>query len=52
MFTGIVEAVAELTAIEPRGAGARLRVRAAQIAAETRIGDSIAVNGTRQLTPD
>jgi riboflavin synthase len=45
LFTGIVEAVAEVAAIEPRGAGARLRVLAPAIAAETRIGDSIAVNG-------
>jgi riboflavin synthase len=45
MFTGIVETVADVTAIEPRGAGARLRVRAPEIAAETRVGDSIAVNG-------
>jgi riboflavin synthase len=45
VFTGIVEAVAEVAAIEPRGAGARLRVLAPAIAAETRIGDSIAVNG-------
>jgi riboflavin synthase len=45
LFTGIVEAVAEVVAIEPRGAGARLRVRAPEIAGQTRIGDSIAVNG-------
>jgi riboflavin synthase len=45
VFTGIVETVAEVTAIEPRGAGARLRVRAPEIAAESRVGDSIAVNG-------
>ena len=45
MFTGIVEAVAEVVAIEPRGAGARLVVAAPAIAAEARVGDSIAVNG-------
>jgi riboflavin synthase len=45
VFTGIVETVAGVVAIEPRGAGARLRVSAATIAAEARIGDSIAVNG-------
>jgi riboflavin synthase len=45
LFTGIVEAVAEVVAIEPRGAGARLRVAAPAIAGEARIGDSIAVNG-------
>lgn len=37
--------MAEVVAIEPRGAGARLVVAAPAIAAETRIGDSIAVNG-------
>jgi riboflavin synthase len=45
MFTGIVEAVAEVVAIEPRGPGARLVVAAPEIARETRLGDSIAVNG-------
>jgi len=45
MFTGIVEAVADVVAIEARGAGARLLVAAPHIAAETRVGDSIAVNG-------
>jgi riboflavin synthase len=45
VFTGIVEAVAEVVAIEPRAAGARLVVEAPAIAAEARIGDSIAVNG-------
>jgi riboflavin synthase len=45
MFTGIVEAVAEVVAVEPRGPGARLVVAAPAIAAETRLGDSIAVNG-------
>jgi riboflavin synthase len=45
MFTGIVEAVAEVVALEPSGAGARLVVAAPAIAAETRTGDSIAVNG-------
>jgi riboflavin synthase len=45
MFTGIVEAVAEVVAIEPRGPGARLVVAAPEIAREARLGDSIAVNG-------
>jgi len=45
VFTGIVEAVAEVVAVEPRGPGVRLVVAAPAIAAETRIGDSIAVNG-------
>jgi riboflavin synthase len=37
--------VAEVVAIEPRGAGARLVVAAPAIAAEARVGDSVAVNG-------
>jgi riboflavin synthase len=37
--------VAEVVAVEPRGPGARLVVAAPAIAAETRLGDSIAVNG-------
>ena len=45
LFTGIVECVAEVVAIEPRGAGARLLVAAPAIAAEARVGDSVAVNG-------
>jgi riboflavin synthase len=45
LFTGIVEAVAQVVAVEPRGPGARLVVEAPAIAAETRVGDSIAVNG-------
>jgi riboflavin synthase len=45
MFTGIVEAVAEVVALEPRGPGVRLVVAAPGIAGETRVGDSIAVNG-------
>jgi len=45
LFTGIVEAVAEVVAVEPSGPGARLVVTAPAIAAETRLGDSIALNG-------
>jgi riboflavin synthase len=45
VFTGIVECVAEVVGVEPRGEGARLVVRAPAIAGEARLGDSIAVNG-------
>jgi riboflavin synthase len=45
VFTGIVETVAEVVAIERRGAGVRLVVAAPAIAAEARLGDSVAVNG-------
>jgi riboflavin synthase len=45
MFTGLVEAMGEVVAIETRPPGVRLVVRNAMIAAEAAIGDSIAVNG-------
>jgi riboflavin synthase len=45
MFTGIVETVAEVVAIEPRGESVRLVVAAPGIADEVRLGDSIAVSG-------
>jgi riboflavin synthase len=44
MFTGLVEAVGEVSALAPLGAGFRLRVRT-ELAAELSPGDSIAVNG-------
>jgi riboflavin synthase len=44
MFTGIVEATGRVRALEPTAAGRRLRV-VADIAADLRPGDSIAVNG-------
>ncbi len=48
MFTGIIEATGKIEALDRRGKDARLRVGLAgapQIAAETQLGDSIAVNG-------
>jgi riboflavin synthase len=45
VFTGIVEAVGRVVAVEPRGALARLRVEAPAIAAEAPLGASVAVNG-------
>lgn len=48
MFTGIIEAAGKIDALDRRETGARLRVNladVADIAAETRFGDSIAVNG-------
>ena len=44
MFTGLVEATAEIRAVEPDSDGVRLEV-ATPLAAELRSGDSIAVNG-------
>jgi riboflavin synthase len=48
MFTGIIEAAGKIDALDHSENGARVRVNladAADIAAETRLGDSIAVNG-------
>ena len=45
MFTGLVETLGEITALEITDSAARLVVRASAIAGEVRIGDSVAVNG-------
>lgn len=45
MFTGIIEEVGTLDALEPRGAGSRLRVRAPLVVSDCAEGDSICVNG-------
>jgi riboflavin synthase len=45
MFTGIIEEVGRLAALEARGAGARLRVEARLVTGDLREGDSVAVNG-------
>lgn len=45
MFTGIIEALGEIRAVEARQAGARLRVKAGRLLEDAKIGDSIAVNG-------
>lgn len=45
MFTGLVETLAEVVAIEADGPGSRLRIRTPEVAANAKIGDSIAVNG-------
>ncbi len=45
MFSGIVEEMGRVRRLERRGAAARLEVEAAQVLADTRVGDSIAVNG-------
>jgi riboflavin synthase len=46
VFTGIIETTGSVTAVDPRGELTRLGIRAARIAAEVAIGDSVAVNGT------
>jgi riboflavin synthase len=45
MFTGIVEAIGTVRALERRGSRAELLVEEPRLAAEARLGDSIAVNG-------
>ena len=45
MFTGIIEAVGTLAALEPRGSQVGVVVDAPAVIAGVRIGDSIAVNG-------
>lgn len=45
MFTGIVEEMGSVIAIQRRGGGARLVVQAPTAAKELAVGDSIAVNG-------
>ena len=45
MFTGIVEELGEIVAVERLADAARLTVRGPRVTAEARHGDSIAVNG-------
>jgi riboflavin synthase len=45
MFTGLVEAMGEVVAIQSRPPGVRLVVRNAEIARDAALGDSISVNG-------
>jgi riboflavin synthase len=45
MFTGLVQALGEITAKRAQGQAVRLVVRAPGPASEARIGDSVAVNG-------
>jgi len=45
MFTGIVEDLGEVEAVEHLGDSARIHVRSAVVTADTSPGDSIAVNG-------
>jgi riboflavin synthase len=46
MFTGIIEAIGEVVACEPRGGDVRLRVKSSDLDfSEVQLGDSIATNG-------
>src|ERR671920_1220251 len=56
MFTGIIEELGRVRALERRGEGVRLRVEARAVADGTREGDSISVNGVcltaLEVSPD
>ena len=45
MFTGIVEAVGRVAAVEDAGEAKRLVIEAPELAAEAQVGDSVAVRG-------
>jgi riboflavin synthase len=45
VFTGIVEAIGTVVAVEPAGDLLRIAVEAPALAAEARVGDSVAVRG-------
>src|SRR5258706_5804007 len=45
LFTGIIEAVGTLVALEPRGSVVGVVIEAPKVAPGVRIGDSVAVNG-------
>jgi riboflavin synthase len=46
VFTGIVETMGSVRAVSPRGAKTELVIEAAAVVPGTKVGDSIAVNGT------
>lgn len=45
MFTGLVETMGKVAALEPQGPGVRLTIRSVLVASDAKLGDSIAVNG-------
>jgi riboflavin synthase len=45
VFTGLVQSLAEVCDVVPEGPGVRLVIRDEMIAARSRLGDSIAING-------
>ncbi len=45
MFTGLIEETGEIAGIDERPSGRRLRVRARAVLEDTRVGDSLALNG-------
>jgi riboflavin synthase len=45
MFTGIIEELGTLEAVEPRAAGSRMRIAAPLVCGDLKEGDSVSVNG-------
>ncbi len=45
MFTGIIEELGIVEAVDPMGGGVRFRIRAPRSSAELRVNDSVSVNG-------
>jgi riboflavin synthase len=45
MFTGLVQSIAKVAAVEPEPSGVTLVIAAADVAAHSQVGDSIAING-------
>lgn len=45
MFTGLVEETGEITGVEERPSGRRLHARAREVLGDTRVGDSLSLNG-------
>jgi riboflavin synthase len=45
MFTGLIEETGAVEALEPRGTGSRLRIRAPLVAQDLKEGDSVSVSG-------
>ena len=45
MFTGLIEETGEVAGVDERPGGRRLRVRARDVLEDTRIGDSLSLNG-------
>lgn len=45
MFTGLIEEIGTIESLEDRGPGRHLRVRASAVLSDTRVGDSLAIDG-------
>ena len=45
MFTGLIEELGTIESVEERGPGRRFRVRAGMVLTDTKVGDSLAVDG-------